>query len=90
MFELKLSEIALKGALKLKKSEPAAYKKLNALLEELKEHPFAGTGHPEQLKGMSTSTWSRRISSKHRLVYTVLDEEITVFVMSALGHYDDK
>ncbi|MGC4234601.1 MAG: type II toxin-antitoxin system YoeB family toxin [Niabella sp.] len=35
-------------------------------------------------------TWSRRISQEHRLVYRVQDEVITVLVLSAYGHYDNK
>ena len=29
---------------------PQLFRKLERLLDELKEHPYTGTGHPEQLK----------------------------------------
>ncbi|MEI9955351.1 MAG: Txe/YoeB family addiction module toxin [Ferruginibacter sp.] len=60
-------------------------KKLLILLEELAEHPFIGTGKPEQLKYELAGLWSRRISQEHRLVYQVT--ETIVFILSAKGHY---
>ena len=61
-------------------------KKMLALLEELTEHPFAGTGKPEPLKHNLSGMWSRRINKEHRLVYEV--EDNTVFILSAKGHYE--
>jgi len=60
------------------------------LLPELTEHPYSGTGKPELLKHNMKGHWSRRISHKHRLIYQVLEQTITVHIESALGHYDDK
>ena len=80
----------MKDLLKLQKSEPQAYKKVNKLIEELKQHPKTGTGHPEQLKGNRTNQWSRRITEKHRLIYEIRDNEVIVIVISAYGHYEDK
>lgn len=90
MYSLEFTKNALIGMTKLKKSEPKRYQKLLELLEELKEHPQTGTGKPEQLKDTSLPTWSRRISEKHRLVYQIGDEVVTVFILSTYGHYDDK
>lgn len=64
--------------------------KINTLLNELREHPTSGTGKPEQLKYFESPTWSRRISGKHRLVYRIQEEIITVLVLSAYGHYEDR
>ena len=75
---------------RLKKSEPAAYKKVVAFIEELKEHPKTGTGHPEPLKGKPEGRWSRQISKKHRLVYRIYETEVVVLVITAYGHYEDK
>ena len=75
---------------KLKKDEPAAYKKVVSFIEELKEHPKTGTGHPEPLKGKPEGRWSRQISKKHRLVYRIYETEVVVLVIAAYGHYDDK
>ena len=81
---------ALADADRLERDEPKFFKKFLQLLEELKEHPKTGTGHPEQLKGQPEGRWSRRISQEHRLVYRIFDTEVLVLVLSAYGHYDDK
>ena len=65
-------------------------KKVLRFIEELKEHPFMGTGHPEPLKGKPEGRWSREITKKHRMVYRIYDNEVVVLVLSAYGHYDDK
>ena len=65
-------------------------KKIRNLLDELEEHPYAGTGKPERLKYHDGNTWSRRIDSKNRIVYSVEESIITVTVISAAGHYGDK
>lgn len=90
MFEIEFSETALVGLAKLRKSEPASFKKVEKLLEELRQHPMTGTGHPEPLKGMNASVWSRRISNKHRLVYEIVDSCVKVIILTAYGHYADK
>ena len=75
----------------LKKSEILAYNKLKKVFQELREHPRTGTGKPELMKhGKYKGLWSRRITSKHRLVYSIEDDEIRVLVISVKGHYDDK
>lgn len=75
---------------KLAQSEPKAFAKAQALIEELKEHPRTGTGHPEQLSGDRAGQWSRRITQKHRLVYEINDNEVIVLVLTSYGHYNDK
>lgn len=84
-----LTAEATEGAKALRRSNPQAFNKLSRLIEELKEHPYTGTGHPEHLSHLS-GMWSRRIDKKNRLVYTVQDEEVIVTVISVIGHYDDK
>jgi toxin YoeB len=59
-------------------------------LTELEEHPYTGTGKPEPMEYGRIEQWSRRITQKHRLVYSVDDKKITVLVLSADGHYEDK
>lgn len=90
MYKIEYWEQALLDIAQLKKSEPAAYKKVVAFIEELKEHPKTGTGHPEPLKGKPEGRWSRQISKKHRLVYRIFETEVVVLVIAAYGHYDDK
>jgi toxin YoeB len=82
---------ALEGIEKLKKhGDLAALKKLDELLKELREHPKTGTGKPEQLKYNYSGKWSRKISEKHRLIYEIDEEVVTVIVLSTFGHYKDK
>ena len=72
-----------------KTGEKVVLKKLAAFLVELETHPETGTGHPEQLKN-NMGVWSRRLTKKHRLVYKIKEEVVTVLVLSSYGHYDDK
>lgn len=65
-------------------------KKIDALFDELREHPYTGTGKPEELKGTLSGLWSRRINPKDRLVYQVEENIVTVTVVQARGHYSDK
>ena len=90
IYKVIFSVDAEKDIIKLKNSEPQVYNKLMRLLIELQEHPFTGTGHPKPLSGNRVGQWSRRISQKHRLVYEVIDDHITILIFSAYGHYDDK
>ena len=90
MYEIEYRDQALLDIAKLKKDEPAAYKKVVSFIEELREHPKTGTGHPEPLKGKPEGRWSRQISKKHRLVYRIYETEVVVLVIAAYGHYDDK
>lgn len=68
----------------------AALKKIATIFYELSEHPYTGTGQPEQLKYDLAGYWSRRINQKDRLIYKVSESIVTVFVISAMGHYEDK
>ena len=81
---------AIADLIQLRDNEPKAYAKATALIKELKDHPQTGTGKPEQLKGERAGQWSRCITKKHRLIYTINGTEVTVLVLAAYGHYDDK
>ena len=90
MYKITYSPDAEADLAKLKRVEPAHFKKAVKLLEEIALHPKTGTGHPEHLKGQPENRWSRQISKKHRLVYRIFDTEIHVEILTAYGHYDDK
>lgn len=64
--------------------------RIERIFEELGENPYSGIGKPEQLKNNLSGLWSRRIDKKHRLVYQIIEETVTVFVIAAKGHYGDK
>lgn len=74
----------------LKKSEPQVHKKAMLLVEELREHPRTGSGKPTLKKHNLAVFYARKITDKRRLVYSIKDEIVTVNVVSAKGHYDDK
>lgn len=89
-YTVHLSPDAKEDLVKLKRNEPKAFEKARGLLYELNEHPRTGTGKPEPLTGGRSGQWSRRITQKHRMVYTIEDDIIEVYVLSSYGHYDDK
>ena len=61
-------------------------KRINALIRDIKRHPFEGIGMVEPLKGNLSGFWSRRIDAANRLVYAV--EEETVIIVACRNHYD--
>jgi toxin YoeB len=65
-------------------------KKISLLFHELQEHPKTGTGKPKLLKYGQTNIWSRRINQKHRLLYQIDENVISVIVIAAKEHYNDK
>lgn len=65
-------------------------KKIADLFEELQEHPRTGTGKVEQLKGNLSGFWSRRIDKGERMIYSIEDEKVIVYVVSIKSHYGDK
>lgn len=89
-YSVDYTDKAIEGLIRLRDSEPKAYAKAKRLIEELKEHPKTGTGKPEQLKGDRNGQWSRRISDRHRMVYTINETEVLVLILTAYGHYTDK
>ncbi len=60
-------------------------KKINALIDDTKRHPFHGIGKPEPLKENLSGFWSRRIDDTNRLVYAVKEEYLVI--ISCRYHY---
>lgn len=85
------SESAIKELAKHKKAgNKAINTKIDKIFNELKETPFSGEDQPEPLKYSLTGLWSRRINKEHRIVYSVDENIVTVYVISAMGHYNVK
>jgi toxin YoeB len=85
-FHLDFTDDAKEEIAKHKKAgNKAVLNKILTLLEELKEHPFTGTGKPEPLKHQLTGLWSRRINKEHRIIYEVNTDIVTIY--SVYGHY---
>lgn len=73
-----------------KSGDKASINKLEQIFAELQENPYEGVGKPKPLKHRYVGFWSRRINRKDRIVYQVKEEEVSVLVVSARDHYDDK
>ena len=87
-YQIIIKATAEKDLSKHKKSgDLASIKKIIKILNELKDHPYTGSGNPEPLKFELSGYWSRRINKKDRLIYEVHDDIVTVVVVYALGHY---
>ncbi|WP_240315344.1 Txe/YoeB family addiction module toxin [Mucilaginibacter pineti] len=67
----------------------AIQKKIEQLLDAIVVNPYEGIGKPEPLKHNLSGAWSRRITSEHRLVYEINEnnEIIVLDVLSLKGHY---
>ena len=72
MYSIDFTTEARQGLAKLERSEPKVFAKAVRFIEELKEHPKTGLGHPEPLKGMPEGRWSREITKKHRFHFFIL------------------
>lgn len=90
-YRIEITEKAKKDFQKHRKAgNKSVMNKIDEIFNELKEHPYIGIGKPEQLKYSLHGLWSRRINQKDRLIYEVVEDVVTVYVISAMGHYEDK
>ncbi len=60
--------------------------RIDRLVANLKNNPFAGIGKPEPLRHEWSGYWSRRITGEHRLVYRV--EPGIVYIAQCRFQYD--
>ena len=89
-YTLEFSPRAIDDLEKLKKAgNKAVLNKIRVILLELMEHPLTGTGKPEPLR-YRENTYSRRLSGKDRIVYSIHDNLVKVNVLQMRGHYDDR
>jgi toxin YoeB len=87
-YSIEIKETAQKEIKLIQKSgDKATIKKIELILLELENHPTTGTGKPELLKHELSGYWSRRLNKKDRIIYQILEDEVIVVVVSALGHY---
>ncbi len=85
---IRLSKKAKEDIPRLKKENPKFPAKLWELILDIFKNPFNGIGQPEPLKGELQGWWSRRITSKHRLIYRINEDVLEI--ASCFGHYGDK
>ena len=64
LYEIQYTPEADRDLAKLLKDEPKVFQKAIRFIEELREHPKTGLGHPEPLKGQPEGRWSREITFK--------------------------
>lgn len=62
--------------------------KINTLIKDICRNSYKGIGKPEALKGNLTGWYSRRIDSKNRIVYKIVENDIVI--VQCKGHYQDK
>jgi len=90
-FRVKIEKLAESHLKKhFKAGNQGSIKKITQILDELSRTPYEGVGKPEALKHKLSGFWSREINSKDRIIYKVQENIVTVFVISAMGHYSDK
>jgi toxin YoeB len=73
-----------------KSGQKALFDKINRLLIDISEHPYTGIGKPEALRYELTGKWSRRINSEHRIIYSVHEDMIEIYVLSMRYHYSKR
>ena len=86
MGTIKFSKQAAKDFEKIKQF-PALHTKVIALLQLIRENPFASPPYYEKLLGFE-NVYSRRINMQHRLVYEVRKDENIIAVLKLWGHYE--
>lgn len=72
-----------------KTGNKAIMNKITVLLKDITEHPYTGIGKPGALRYELAGKWSRRINSEHRIIYSVHDDTIEVYVFS-MRYYTKK
>ncbi|HHV15489.1 MAG TPA: Txe/YoeB family addiction module toxin [Gelria sp.] len=60
-------------------------RKINDLIKDIERNDNDGLGKPEPLKHELSGYWSRRITSEHRLIYSI--DEDNIYIASCKGHY---
>ena len=86
MWTIKLSKRALKDRQLL--AQAGLETKARNLLALMSIDPFINPPGYEKLIGDYKGCYSRRINYKHRLVYSVNDEEHTIYVLIMWSHYE--
>ena len=86
MYKIVYSKIALKDIDKLKSAH--LEKTVKALIDIIKENPYQTPPPYEKLVGDMNGLYSRRINYHHRLVYSIIDDEKIVKIVSLWTHYE--
>lgn len=87
MIDLKWSPTAAEDLAYWKTNNVKKYNKILVLCDSICIDPKSGLGKPEPLKHELSGCWSRKIDKTHRLVYRFDEDDETVYMMQARGHY---
>jgi len=86
-FKIRFTDLALQHLEFWHKSGQKAHiKRIEKLIQSIKETPASGIGKPELLRHNLAGRYSRRIDKEHRIIYRIEDQ--TVFIISMKGHYE--
>jgi len=85
MYIIVISPCAKKDVKLIKLSK--YYGKYKELLLKISQDPYAPGDNFKVMSGKIPETFSRRISLKHRLVYVVDEDIITIEIVRCWGHY---
>lgn len=89
---VKYKIVIMKQALKDKekiKQYPVLKKNVSNLLELISKNPYQNPPPYEMLVGDLKGLYSRRINRQHRLVYKVIEEELSIIIVSMWTHYEN-
>ncbi len=86
MWEISLTKRAVKDAKKINQS--GLKKKVDGLIKILKTNPYQNPPPYEKLIGDLAGMYSRRINSKHRLVYEVDNHNKRIKILMMWTHYE--
>ena len=70
------------------KQDKKILKRSNQILKDIDRNKYQGIGKPEALSGNLLGFWSRRIDSKNRIVYRIINNQIEIAQCGS--HYRDK
>lgn len=73
----------------MRKNDKQSYIKCFDLIREIASSPRNGIGKPERLKHFPGEVYSRRVSQKDRLIYTIYEEVKEIDISSCRGHYEE-
>jgi len=86
LYKIVYTKAAAKDVPKLKAAHLDV--KAKALIDLIRDNPYQTPPGYEKLVGDLQGLYSRRINIQHRLVYEVIEEEMTIKIVSLWTHYE--
>jgi toxin YoeB len=66
------------------------YSKFLTILQDIELDPYSLTFKAEILKHNYSGYRSKRLDQKNRIIYKIIEQQITVVIVNVLGHYDER